>query len=283
MITDRDTNTLYLNRNLLTNPDTKEFGKIFIDILQINGVDPKFIEYPKYYWSRDYLPVQVSENKFVQFRFDPDYLYPDEKIPVSTIRKLHDYLEISVTESDLIIDGGNVIKGPNKVILTDKIFRDNKQSEPKIIDELKNKFNGSEIIIIPRIPEKYEVTGHADGMVRIIDNTTIFVSDFSQYRHSQTFNDELMGVLNQHFSNVIPVPYFEVNRKNKYGDYPATGCYINFLWIGNKIFLPVFDHEMDDDAVKLLKEYFDEVIPVPSTGLSEWGGILNCVSWNIKR
>jgi agmatine deiminase len=282
MITDKDTNTLYLNRNLLTNADTKDFGKIFIEILQKNGVNPKFIEYPKYYWCRDYLPVQVTANKFVQFDFDPDYLDPDEKIPFQTLRSLHDFLEISTIPSDLKIDGGNVIKGYNKVILTNKIFQENKKyTDSEIIKELSKLFNGSELIIIPALPG--EMTGHADGIVRIIDDSTVLVSDFSEYNHYKKFNKKLLDILNLHFTDVIPVPYFELDRKNKEGDYTANGCYINFLWIGNMVFLPEFGHGLDDMAISVFRNYFDNVIQVPSNGISEWGGVLNCISWNILK
>jgi agmatine deiminase len=182
--------------------------------------------------------------------------------------------------ADLKIDGGNVIKGHNKVILTNKIIHENKKyTGSQIIKELSKLFNGSEVIIIPALPR--EMTGHVDGIVRIINDSTVFVSDFSKYKHYQKFNKELLDILNLHFTDVIPVPYFELDRKNKDGDYTATGCYINFLWIGNMVFLPEFGHDLDDKAISIFRDYFDNVIQVPSNGISEWGGVLNCVSWNI--
>jgi hypothetical protein len=50
--------------------------------------------------------------------------------------------------------------------------------------ELSKLFNGSEVIIIPALPR--EMTGHVDGIVRIINDSTVFVSDFSKYKHYQT-------------------------------------------------------------------------------------------------
>ena len=42
---------------------------------------------PLHIWARDYMPVQVSKDKFVLFRYDPDYLkdYPEYKPDTSAI------------------------------------------------------------------------------------------------------------------------------------------------------------------------------------------------------
>lgn len=63
---------------------------------------------PLHIWARDYMPVQVNKDKFVLFRYEPDYLkgYPEYKPDTSSILS---ELGIQVMRSDIILDGGNII------------------------------------------------------------------------------------------------------------------------------------------------------------------------------
>ena len=65
----------------------------------------------------------------------------------------------------------------------------------------------------------------------------------------------------------------------------ATGDYMNFLQMHGLIFLPVFNRKEDDHVIKQFEELFPDsiIIPVLSNDLSKEGGIINCVTWNIKK
>ena len=70
------------------------------------------------YWCRDYMPVQVEGNSFVQFQYHPDYLeglrdYETPKeISMSLTKSLIPDSLISV--SSIIADGGNFTLGSIK-------------------------------------------------------------------------------------------------------------------------------------------------------------------------
>ncbi len=61
--------------------------------------------------------------------------------------------------------------------------------------------------------------------------------------------------------------------------------YINYLQIGNLIFLPTFNtKKLDDKAISDFQELFgrENVVPVPSKEIAKHEGVLNCISWTVK-
>lgn len=81
---------------------------------------------------------------------------------------------------------------------------------------------------------------------------------------------------------VVRLPYNVYDNKS---NDQANGDYINFLQMENVIFVPVFDFKEDDEALRIIEACFpnQKVIRVESNELAEQGGILNCISWNIRK
>ena len=126
MITNFDTNKVYLAKGMRSEMYVNATGRL-LGTLHNYKVHWDFLPQtasPLHIWARDYMPVQVSKNKFARFNYSPDYLKdnPEYKPDTSSIFSA---LGIHVIDSDIIIDGGNVISCGNKVIMTDKIFREN--------------------------------------------------------------------------------------------------------------------------------------------------------------
>ena len=70
------------------------------------------------------MPIQVSENRFVANQYTPDYLknkkrYQTDPSIVCTA------IGVEATQTDIILDGGNVVRSKNTIILTDKVFKEN--------------------------------------------------------------------------------------------------------------------------------------------------------------
>ena len=72
MIADHDTNVVFVADTL-----EREFPAVYSGL----RVDPRSHDIPlrtipgtRSIWCRDYLPIQVAEGRFVQFRYEPDYL-----------------------------------------------------------------------------------------------------------------------------------------------------------------------------------------------------------------
>jgi agmatine deiminase len=134
---------------------------------------------------------------------------------------------------------------------------------------------------IPRQP--YDMTGHADGMLRFLDDKTLLVNDYQG--ESESWKKKYVTALQAINLEVVVLPSVVLDEKNESGDYTARGCYINFAQIGNKILLPFFDLAEDELVRKeMLKLYPDcRILPVEANEIAQDGGVLNCITWNIKR
>jgi agmatine deiminase len=282
MITDIETNFVYFSSLIKENLKYKLFWNRLRKSLDKENIDYGFINGTRDIWCRDYMPIQLSKNNFVQFKFFPDYyLSPDFihklTIPSETVISMEFYKSFS----KLIIDGGNIIKYQNRVILTDKIFKENPEYfKSEIISQLKIDLKIDTINIIPA--EKEEISGHADGMVKIFSEKELLVGDYSnQDKHWKSI---YYKSLKETGYNLISFPSAFIEEKNDDGDYTAIGCYINFVQIGNKILLPFFNLAEDIIVEKQMKKLYPDckIIPIESNEIAQDGGVLNCITWNIQ-
>lgn len=228
-------------------------------------------------WCRDYLPVYDGNGGYVQFKFDPGYLkYKKYRHLVTNPIPLHKQLGISPVLSSLVIDGGNIVRYGKTIFITDVVKKDNPDwSEEEITNELCNKLNACKVVIIPRQPNDF--TGHADGMVRLLDENHILVNDFS--KEGGKFKSKLKRSLDKAGFTPVPFPYgmdyAAINAAS------AIGTYMNFLRIGNTILLPEFKLREDDLAESETRKHFPnhDVFRIDCRSLAEEGGVLNCVGW----
>jgi agmatine deiminase len=63
----------------------------------------------------------------------------------------------------------------------------------------------------------------------------------------------------------------------------AKGLYLNYLQMQQAVIVPVFKSTLDEKAVKILEEVFkgQTIVPFEANEIAKWGGILNCITWNI--
>lgn len=278
MILDSDTDFLFLSPWL--KKWYKPFYERFILTLKENRTGLGFLPGTKDVWAVDYMPIQMADDHFIQFTYYPDYLSNDEtqlkyiSDPDPICRKLG----IHAQKTDIILDGGNVVRSKTKVIMTSKIFKENPHySENKLIEEIE-KLLGLSLIIIPTEPD--DRIGHADGMVRFLEEDTVLINDYS--REKKLYYSELRMALRNANLNYIEVPYNPYQNKK---EIDATGIYINYLQMKNILYLPVFGLREDDQAVRQFEELFigSKIVPVHSKEIAKDGGVLNCISWNVKR
>jgi agmatine/peptidylarginine deiminase len=282
MITDPETTFLYLSDQFEIKYPV--FFDRFIKLLNKIEIDYDFLYGTKDVWVRDYMPIQVSRDRFVQFKYDPGYIYDVGK--EDTITDPEPVLKkIGITPEfcyDIVLDGGNVIKSKNSIIVTDFLYKYNPGfSRAELWNILKDKFEMERVIVIPHEPDDY--TGHADGMVRFLDDGKILVNNYRGY--SKTFMNELERALRVNHLTPIPFPYCPSNRKNKEGDNTAFGCYINFLRIGNKIIIPKFYLTNEKSIIGKIRKIFDgyDVYDLDCREIAEDGGVLNCIGWTVKK
>lgn len=284
MISDSQTNIVYFSSLLpLQHP---KFWEDLKAILDRYSVKYRWITYTRDIWCRDYMPIQVSENNFVQFRFFPDYYLDHEHIRYLTIQDEMDYSPAgNIHYSKLIVDGGNIVSSSNKAFFTEKIFHANKNLERNTIKaKLKKELDLEDLFFLPVQPD--DLSGHADGMIRFYDENTILVNEFKE---SPSWMRRFERTIRLSGLTALPFPYQASSRLNK-KEYTAHGCYINFAQIGSLIILPQFGKEFanfDSQALKRTIELYPppnyQVEPLNSDSVAWNGGVLNCCTWNISR
>ena len=278
MITDKDTNKLFL-ADCLPEKQPKFFPR-FEKVLKDCNVDYEFLPGTKDIWAKDYMPVQVNKDKFIQFRYNPDYLKtPYWRKTISDADAICKAISLKPVKSELVVDGGNIIRAEDKVIMCDKIFSENKNI-PKndLIGQLEELFEVDKIIFVPW--DKNDFTGHADGMVRFIDNETVFINDYS--KEDAGFRKRFRKSIEDAGLKMVELPYNPYSNKSY--DW-ANGIYMNYLEMKDLIIIPTFGMKEDEEAILIIEEAFKgkKVATVVSTELAKKGGILNCISWTIGK
>ena len=266
IITDSMTNTVSFS-SLITK---FRVWKNLKPILETSNIKYSFIDGTEDIWVRDFMPVQITESHYAQFYYKPSYL--DVKPEYLTDYYCYSRYGHSLGASfckDLKVDGGNIIKCDDCVIMTDKVFSENPEKSPKEIMSTLEKLMGCEILIIPHDYE--EETGHADGMLRYIGNNTVLLNHY--YDFDNPLRKKLLNVLSPRFN--IAELHLDTDRYLR-----TSWAYINYLQVGNHVIVPAVNKKLDDVAFGQLEEYLNiEVSPVPSLGIVRLGGGLNCASW----
>jgi agmatine deiminase len=226
------------------------------------------------------MPIQAALTDFIQFQYEPDYLQNDEFISTQTNTKsVCKAICLNTTDSKIKLDGGNVIKGKDWVILTDKVFKENTNFKKKeLLNELESLFK-VKVIIIPKEPNDF--TGHADGVVRYYDNETVLINSYKPTDKIE-FQKRLTKELKNQGLKTIEIPYNPYDNS----DYDmADGLYINYLQMENFILLPTFEKNEDERAYRQFEQLFpgQTIRTIDSREISVDGGVLNCITWNIKE
>ena len=282
MINDNQTNMVYFSAILKENPFTA-FCNNLVSILQKHGILLRFLENTADIWCRDYMPVQVREDKFIEYVYDPDYLKGRRSHLRSDASVVCRSAGIKTIKTDIVLDGGNVIKYNNRVIMTEKIFEENRHyTQEALIAKLAELFE-SEIIIIPWVRGYEDTFGHADGLVRFIDENTVLVNNWygtkKPVKKERAFGD----VLSSHGLKIETLQ-FNVPKP----DYNINWGYLNFLQMKDLLLIPTFGIEEDIQALeqfhKLFPDYSvrNQIETIDSRVIIENEGVLNCISWGIK-
>lgn len=217
------------------------------------------------------MPVKTKSGKYVSFRYEPSYLAGDPQLRTNFKTDIAPHFVLPVTYSNINLDGGNVVFSPSKTkaVITDRVFSENPEYDKNTLLLELEKLLEASLIIIPSL--KSDMTGHADGMVRFVDeNTVVANAPLSPFG----FETKVKKALQNHGIEVLDFPYFDSNSDS------AIGCYLNFLETEQAILLPVFSVDTDNKAVQTAKHIFHKaIVPVNINEIAADGGLLNCISW----
>ena len=130
------------------------------------------------------MPIQIDESRYVSYKYTPDYLQDKTGLLLQTNPK-----EVFQTDSnrlqpilnncieiDLVLDGGNVVKCGDKIVMTDKVFVENKdKTHAEVQRKLEEAFQ-CEVVFIPW-DEKGEPYGHSDGIIHYLGDNRVLMTN----------------------------------------------------------------------------------------------------------
>lgn len=235
------------------------------------GISYTLLDGARDIWVRDYLPIKTRSGRYVSFRYEPSYLNGRESIRTDFRRDIAERLGLPVTYSDINLDGGNVVFSPSKVraIVSDRVFSENPERPPEALLQALAGLLEAELLIIPSL--KSDMTGHADGMVRFLDEQTVLCN---RPLSPCGFERRVLRTLQARGLRTAEFPFAAAQGIS------AAGCYLNYLETDAVIFLPIFDIAQDSEAVTAAKRmFFKWVEPVMLPRIAAAGGCLNCISW----
>ena len=222
-------------------------------------------------WLRDFMPVRTGSRKLVSFRYEPSYLKNDPDLRTDFRKDLAPQLGLPVTYSNINLDGGNVVFSPSgaRVLISDRVFSENPEYPSAALVRELSELLEAEVLIIPSL--KSDMTGHADGMARFLDDRTVLCN---RPLSSCGFEQKVKRSLRDYGLDAVDFPFVPT------GGISAVGCYLNYLETEHTVFLPVFGIEQDAEAEISMRQIFSkEIVPINIREIAQQGGCLNCISW----
>ena len=295
MITDNQTNTVYFSS--LLPEKCPVLNAHIVDALRKRDIPFTYLKGTKDIWCRDYMPIQIEKDRFVFYRYTPDYLQDKRGLTLQTNPELVFQLEsnellhllpmsmeeeirydglrpISIShpvfhrfELELVMDGGNVVKCGNKVVMTDKVFVENKDKTPQEVQRQ------IEEAFLPW--DRNEKYGHSDGIIHCLGDNRVLMTNYADF--DKGIADEYLRILEKYFD--VTILKYNVKRKHM-----RSWSYINFLQIGTLVLVPQLGIPEDDQALEQISSALPncEIVGIPALEAVRRGGALNCISWNIK-
>ena len=277
MFSDSLTNTVYFSS--LLPEKCPILNAHLIDALQKQGVPYAYLSRTKDIWCRDFMPIQIEEDRFVFYKYTPNYLQDELWLQTNTkevfrasVNHLEHLLQNAVS-IDLVLDGGNVVKCGDTIVMTEKVFVENKDKTRSEVEKILMDAFQCDVLFLPwDHQEKY---GHSDGIVHYAGNGKVLLTNYDDI--SPYYYNRFRKALEKHFE-VIPLKY-KTKRQHA-----RSWAYINFLQLGKLVLVPQLELEEDEQALEQISNALSgcNVIGIPALESVRRGGALNCISWNIK-
>ena len=239
--------------------------------LDTHNIPYRFLPNTKDIWVRDFMPVRTGSGKLVSFRYEPSYLKNDPDLRTDFRKDLAPQLGLPVTYSNINLDGGNEVFSPSgaRVLISDRVFSENPEYPSAALVRELSELLEAEVLIIPSL--KSDMTGHADGMARFLDDRTVLCN---RPLSSCGFEQQVKRAVQDCGLDAVDFPFVPA------GGVSAVGCYLNYLETERVVFLPVFGIEQDAEAETFARQLFSkEIVPVNIREIAQQGGCLNCISW----
>jgi agmatine deiminase len=281
MVVGKNINAIYFSELIKSEKPFPPAWERLQRVLDKHHVPYDFLKGTAEIWCRDYMPVQTGKDRFVQFVYDPGCHrgHPPIKYDPLSVNRLNG---IEAEYADIKLDGGNVVYGYGKAIISERVFEENPECNPIRLVEKLERVLETEVIIIPCLDSALDMTGHADGYVRFVNANTLIGND--RRIEYKSWTRKMNKLLREKGFKYFDLPMFDstIGEKGK----SAIGSYVNYLETGNLIIMPVFEVEGNKDAaaydvmVKTFPDRVVETVNINEIGIE--GGLLNCISWTVE-
>jgi agmatine deiminase len=232
-------------------------------------------------WIRDYMPIVLPSGKMVQFTYSPSYLKNGFEHLITESGLLYEQFGFPIKRTQLIMDGGNYVRAGNKILICDRVLKENPTILPEEIkSRLKFMLDAEEVILLPTHPN--DPIGHADGIVAAINSKHILVNELEEgaTKNENEFHEVLCTAL-KHNGFRITKCFVDIPENGYIDNWDARGSYLNFTCIGNTLVLPVYQNT---NTTRLLN-FFIPLFPkkkfwlVNCEQIAKEGGALHCATW----
>lgn len=279
MITDNLTTCVYFS-SILPEKCHVLNGHI-IEALQKRGIPYAYLSGTKDIWCRDFMPIQIEEGRFVFYKYTPGYLQDKYGLQLQTnpmevfqfeVNQLHSIQKYG-HKLDLVVDGGNVVKCGDKIVMTDKVFPENKEKSPEEVQRMLEEAFCCEIVFLPW--DRWDKYGHSDGIIHYLGDNRVLMTNYPDF--DKALAHDYLRILENHFD--VTTLKYNVDKTDK-----NSWAYINFLQVGHLVLVPQLGIPEDEQALEQISNAMPdcEVIGIPALEAVRRGGALNCISWNIK-
>ncbi len=247
------------------------------EIFAKHGEECDLLPNTKDYWCRDYMPIALGGGRFLQYAYMPDYLdNKKDRRYITDTGKVCKSLGFECIKTDIVLDGGNVVRCGDKVVMIDKIFSENPQYDrAELLSELEGLLE-AQIVLLPW--DRAEKYGHADGVVRYIGDGKVLLTNYGDY--DSCMHNCFREILSRYFE-VKELCYSQPNG----GD--SSWAYINFLQTERVIIVPKLDSHKDQEALEQIKHCFPmykgSIEQIDAREIVGRGGALNCISWGSEE
>ena len=227
-------------------------------------------------WVRDYMPIQLGENNFIEYQYTPDYLLSSKRYSKYLVTSGH-FVERTLGKNSkqlgLVIDGGNVVKlGDKYVAMTEKVMVENPKYSQSDIEAIIRDCFHREVLWLPW--DKAEMYGHSDGIVNFL-NGTVVMTNYSDF--DKNIARQILERLDKAGFEVKQLEY-----SFKSGFHCRSWCYVNFVETQNVVLVPRLGVEEDSEAVEQLSKITPKPIEtINALPLVRRGGAIHCATWSI--
>lgn len=227
-------------------------------------------------WCRDFMPLALADSRFLLYRYYPDYLLKkdSDRAYITDGAEVCKEMNLRCDRTNLVIDGGNMVRAGNYLIMTRKILYENAHLSASEVMQEMERLTNLKLLLLPW--DRFEKYGHSDGIVRSVDEHTVVMTNYADF--NKTYAKMFAERLSKHFK-VITLSYDVPHLSSQ------SWAYINYLEIGNTMIIPALGIAEDIQAFSQFKKLFPhrKVAQIRMEEVVKKGGALNCLTWTLKK